>query len=95
MYKYNIKKEDGMGGNGKKLIHMLSKRFAKKSKDDKSSNENIEKEADKIFMKLYKRKYKNFPTIDETNRNTEYGKDYDSVYNQVRETRKKKTYSIK
>ena len=66
----------------------MIKTIKNKIKANKEFKKKVEKEADQIFMKVYADKYKEFPTIKDSNMNTPYAKDYNKVYKQVKKVRK-------
>lgn len=57
------------------------------SKKKKDFNKKVENEANQIFTKIYRDKYKEFPVINKNTVNTPYAKDYDKVYKQVKKVR--------
>jgi hypothetical protein len=79
----------------RKVQSHLLRLFMNNYKNDKSSDRSIESEADQIFKKSYADRYKTFPKINKDNFTTQYAKDYQGVYNQVKKTRKNGTYSAK
>lgn len=66
----------------------IIKRIKNTIKANKDFKKKVVKESDQIFTKIYQGKYKEFPTIKDSNINTEYSKDYDKVYKQVKKVRK-------